>query len=228
MGSTRLPGKSMANLGGKPLIQHVLERVTSAKSLDAVILATTCRSEDEVLRPVAERCHVRFFQGNEQDLVDRHLQAALVEAADIVVRIPGDNPLIHSCEVDRIVAYFRETSVDFASNLQSLWNNGYPDGIGAEVFSISALEWLHCHVEETRHREHVTTYFLEHPERFRTGSCECPRAYRRPEIKLDVNTAPDLEYLRRLLRDTADCEQPLQAPDIVRWYDEAGCYLQRD
>jgi spore coat polysaccharide biosynthesis protein SpsF len=130
--------------------------------------------------------------------------------------------------VDRIVAYFREHAVDFASNLQPRWNNGYPDGIGAEVFSMPSLEWLDRHVDEARHREHVTTYFVEHPDRFKMGSCECPAAYRRPEIKLDVNTARDLEYLRHLLRDTADCEQPLQMPDIVRWYDRTGSHLRRD
>lgn len=228
MGSTRLPGKSMMDLGGKPLIQHVLERAATARTLHAVVLATTQRPEDEVLKPVAERCHARFFQGSSADLIDRHLQAARAEHADIVVRIPGDNPLIHGSEVDRIVAYFQEHAVDFASNLQPRWNNGYPDGIGAEVFSADTLAWLDEHVTAENHREHVTTYFFEDADRFTTGSCECPEAYRRPEIKLDVNTARDLEYLRRLLRDTADCLQPLQMPDIVRWYDEVGRRLTRD
>lgn len=228
MGSTRLPGKSLEDLGGKPLVQHVIERTQLATRLSAIVLATTRRPEDRELIELARRCGVGTFTGSEGDLVDRYFHAAIENDADMVVRIPADNPLIHGSEVDRIVKYFMETSVDFASNLQHLWDNGYPDGIGAEVFAMSTLAWLHREIHESRHREHVTTYFLAHPERFRMGSCQCPPEFRRPEIKLDVNTRRDLEYLRRLFADTATTPQPLQMPAIIRWYDAVGRYCERD
>lgn len=228
MGSARLPGKSMMDLAGKPLVQHVLERSLMAKRLDSVVLATTSDPRDRILCAVARDLGVESFVGSEDDLIDRYYHAGRATAADIVVRIPADNPLIHGTEVDRIVEYFLERSIDFASNLQPRWGNGYPDGIGAEVFAFGTLERLHRQVREPKHREHVTTYFVEHPAEFTMGSCQCPPEFSRPEIKLDVNTLRDLEYVRRLLEDTRQAPQPIRMADIIRWYDEVGRVIPRD
>src|SRR5262245_26656969 len=108
MGSTRLPGKSMMPLDGVPIVQHVLERAAEANLLDAVVLATSHDSRNAPLIEIARQRNFDVFVGSESDLVDRYRGAAESFKADVVVRIPADNPLIHSTEVDRIVEYLLE------------------------------------------------------------------------------------------------------------------------
>ena len=219
MGSTRLPGKSLMPLGGKPLIQNVIERICLAKSLDGVVLATTIKSEDDAIVSLGQELNVSVFRGHSTDLVDRYFQAAKKHKADVVVRIPADNPLIHPEEIDRIVNYFLRSEMDFASNICAYLDNEYPDGLGAEVFSIEKLEEIHLEVLDPRHREHVTTFFRENPDRFRLGTVKCPKEFRRPDIVLDINTKSDYEFIARLFDDLGAEKRLITILDIIPWYD---------
>jgi spore coat polysaccharide biosynthesis protein SpsF len=219
MKSTRLPGKSMMPLAGKPLLQHVLERAKLAQLLDEVVLAIPVNKEDDILVGLAEKIGVKLFRGHPTDLVHRYYHAAKAFNADIVVRIPADNPLIHPSEIDRIIAYYMNEDVDFASNIAPFLGNEYPDGLGAEVFSFKLLEQIYNTVNDTRHREHVTTYFREHPEKFRLGTVKCPAEFRRPDIVLDVNTSQEYEFMVELFEDLSKEGELIHINEIIPWYD---------
>jgi len=220
MGSTRLPGKSLLPLAGRPLLARVLERVLRVKRVDKVLLATTQKSQDDPLAALASEYGVEVFRGSENDLVDRYYQAALASRADVIVRIPADNPAPEPSEVDRIIEYHLENGNDFSSNYPDVLNNGYPDGIGAEVFNFAALKKVWETTADPRNREHPHTNFYEHPELFKIGTIECPAEFRRPDIVLDVNTREEYEFMAALYEYLYPRNPVFSILDIIRWHDQ--------
>jgi len=221
MGSKRLPGKSMADLAGKPLLWHILQRVKRSEQIDEIVLATTTKPEDDVLIDVAKECGISVFRGSEDDLVDRYYEAAKAYRADIVVRICADNPVIEPEEIDRIILYHRKGESDFSSNTHNIDGNGYPDGLGAEVFGFDKLEELWRTTTDPGYREHPHAYFYEHPEQYRIGTVPCPKSFRRPEFKLDVNTPQELEFIRSLYEYWYPRKRDFHITDIIASSDQA-------
>ena len=219
MGSTRRPGKSMADLAGKPLVWHVLDRLKRSRRPDEIVLATTTKPEDDVLVTVANDSGVSSFRGSEMDLVDRYYQAALAHQAAVVVRVCADNPVVEPAEVDRIIEYHKKGKSDFSSNTHNINNNGYPDGLGAEVFGIHSLRKVWEVTKDPRNREHPHSYFYEHPEEFRIGTVPCPIEFSRPELKLDVNTPEELQFLRSIYEYWYPRKPHFHITDIIYWYD---------
>lgn len=206
-------------LADRPLLGHVLQRARRARALDEVVMATTTLPLDDPLVPLAREYGASVFRGHPTDLVDRYYHAALVHGADVVVRIPADNPLIHPREIDRIVEYYLTHDVDFASNITSFLGNEYPDGLGAEVFSMVRMKELFDTVTNPRDREHVTTYFRENPQSFRCGTVPCPPEFRRPDVVLDVNTPEDYAFISRLFAALQRPNALIDITEIIPWYD---------
>ena len=126
MGSKRLPGKSMADLAGKPVLWHVLERVKRSRQVDEIVLATTTKSEDDILVSVTGECRVSTFRGSEDDLVDSYYRAAKAYKTDVVVRICADNPVLEPEELDRIVQYHLNGESDFSSTKPKNYRSNHP------------------------------------------------------------------------------------------------------
>lgn len=219
MGSTRLPGKSLMPLGLHPLLGNVLERAKLASMINEVVLATTALPVDDPIAALGQEFGVAVFRGHPTDLVHRYHHAAIAHKADIVVRIPADNPLIHPSEVDRIIRYFLTANVDFASNLTPFLDNQYPDGLGGEVFSRELLEWEYNEVTDFKYREHVTNFFRENPQRFKLGSVMCPEGFRRPDVILDIDTIADYNFMKRLFDALTRPGKLIHITEIIPWYD---------
>lgn len=164
MGSTRFPNKVMQSILGTPMIELLLGRLSKAKQIDQIVLAT---SEDTRNQPLAEHVRnlgYRVYRGSENDVLDRYYHAAREHRPDLVVRITGDCPLIDPELVDRAISKMKETGVDYVSNTSP---PTYPDGLDTEVFSFAALETAWREAGKTAEREHVTPYIRE-SGRFRT------------------------------------------------------------
>lgn len=219
MGSTRLPGKSMADLAGRPLLAQILQRVQRARRLALIVVATTQKPEDDVVVSVARACGVEVYRGSENDLVDRYYQAARQYRAEVVVRLCADNPVYEPAEIDRIVAFHLLGGSDFSANTHNILGNGYPDGLGAEVFCFSKLEEIRRLTTEPRHREHPHTWFYEHPGQYRIATVPCPAEFRRPELVLDVNTPAELAFLRAIYEYWYPQKPDFHITDIIWWYD---------
>jgi len=168
-GSTRLPGKVLLPLAGRPVLERMLERVARARELDAVIVATTREAADD---SVASLCHalgVPCYRGSSQDLLDRHLCAARLLAADAIVKVPSDCPLIDPRIIDHVVSEWRlqEGALDFLSNLHP---PTHPDGNDVEVMSMATLVAAHAEARRPFEREHTTPFIWDQPERFRVAN----------------------------------------------------------
>jgi len=226
MGSTRLPGKSLMDLAGEPLVGRVLERVLRCNNIDDIVLAIPKTDENDALAELAGQYGVNLYRGSEDDLVDRYYQAAKTFNATIVGRLPADNPVPESCEIDRIIEHHIQSNHVFSSNLSEVYGNGYPDGVGAEMIDFTALEtvWRECRDPELRELVHLNFFnYIEQKqvdERFSVGTIECPEVFRRPEIILDVNTQEQYEFIKQIYEYFYNTNPYFHITDIVNWYDQ--------
>ncbi|NPU97279.1 MAG: glycosyltransferase family protein [Candidatus Omnitrophica bacterium] len=225
MGSTRLPGKSMMPLAGEPLVGRILERVKRCRFVDAIVLAIPNSPQDTVLADLGERHGVAVFRGSENDLLDRYYQAAQWHGAEIVGRLPADNPVPEPEEIDRIAAYHAQGGCDFSSNLAPVFGNNYPDGIGAEMICFSALEQAWRNHHDPDQREHVHLNFFNYKTQqavppFTVGTIPCPAAFARPDLVLDVNTQEQYEFMAALYEYLYPRNPRFHITDVIQWYDQ--------
>ena len=140
MGSKRLPKKSMLDLAGKPMIYRIIERLKKCKLPDEIVLIAS-KKENSIFQKHIKKLKIKIFFGSENNLVERHLQAAKKFNGDIIVRVPGDNCLSEPKEIDKIIKYhISKKERSFTSNLTNIFKSGYPDGLGAEVFDYDTLK----------------------------------------------------------------------------------------
>ncbi len=225
MGSTRLPGKSMMPLAGEPLVYRILERLKKVRNIDILILAIPDTPENDTLEELARRMEVTCFRGSENDLLDRYYQAAKNFNLEIVMRIPADNVAPEATEIEKIVDFYRENNFNFCSNLSQVFHSGYPDGIGAEIFSFKDLEDFWKFQKDPAKREHIHLNFFNYElqqenRRMSVGTLECPLEYRRPDIILDVNTPEQYELMKKMYDDLYKEDRLFTIKDIIKWWDK--------
>lgn len=155
MGSSRLPGKTMMDLGGTPLIGRLISQLSNSRSLDNIVIATSDNASDSVIVEYCETIGVDVFCGSQHDVLSRYVLAADRSNAEIVVRLTGDCPLHSSDTVDQVVEAFFKADVDYACNTSPYTR---PEGQDVEVFSTDILKRADCSAEEGPDREHVTPW----------------------------------------------------------------------
>ncbi len=169
MGSTRLPGKVMMPLAGKPLLLRMYERVAASKLAGNIIVALT---REEIDIPIVQLCkekNINFYRGNSTDLLKRHYESAKIHKADVVIKIPSDCPLVDPQTIDKVIDFYlkNNTKYDFVSNLHP---PSYPDGNDVEVMTMEVLELAEKNAKLPLEREHTTPYFWDNPDKFRIGN----------------------------------------------------------
>jgi spore coat polysaccharide biosynthesis protein SpsF (cytidylyltransferase family) len=164
MGSTRLPGKTMMKISGKPLLFHVIERAKRSKLIEKIIVATTDGKEDDAIEKKSVEYGASVFRGSRDDVLDRYYQAARKYKADVIVRITADDPLKDPEVVDKAIKSFLSGKYDYVNNFSE---PTYPEGLDVEVFSFSALEKAWKEAAKPSEREHVTPYIWGNPRNFR-------------------------------------------------------------
>ena len=227
MGSTRLPGKSMMDLAGAPLVGRILERVKRVKKIDKIVLATTELEKDDVLVELAKQYNVFSFRGSELDLVDRFYKAAKYYNADVVLRLPADNPCPEPEEYNKLISYHIKSGNDFSSNITNFMNNNYPDGIGIEAFSFSSLEYIWQNEKDPYKRDFLAMNYYDYlkdelpkDSKFKVGTIKCNKSIARPDLVLDVNTKEQFDFISKLYKDIYPNNPKFTIYDIIEWYDK--------
>lgn len=167
MGSTRLPGKVLKNLCGQTVLARVVNRTRRAQLLDDVVVATTDQPADDTIVQECGRLSIPCFRGDEADALDRYQRAAQEFAADVIVRITSDCPLIDAELIDATIRALLDQKAAYATNSLVIT---YPRGLDVEVFTDDALASAWREARENYQRTHVTPYLYEHPERFKISS----------------------------------------------------------
>ncbi len=199
MGSSRLPLKVMADIGGMPLIGHVLGRASRAKQVSKVLLATSNEASNDVLEKYCTEHGFACERGSESDVLDRFYQAAKKHGADVVVRLTGDCPLVDPEIIDTVVnAYFSEAADYAANNIVY----SFPDGLDVEVFSMSALAHAWTNASQPSDREHVTPFIRNSPQFKKTSVTSGGEGL--SELRWTVDEPRDLDMIRELYHRTLD------------------------
>jgi len=214
MTSTRLPGKVLMDLEGRPLLERQLERLARCERLDEVVLAVTANPDDDPLAELAARLGLRCHRGSEHDVLDRYAGAARAARAELVVRITSDCPLIDPREVDVVVAELeaRRTTCDYAAN--NLEPRHLPRGLDCEALWRDVLERLERMATSAPAREHVTWFVhAERPQLFAVHAVRRP--FDAADLRWTVDTPDDLAMVRRLYADLGLAERDVPLAEVI-------------
>jgi len=188
MGSTRLPGKVLRPIGDKPLLDHVLGRLSLLAYPVKAVVATSELPQDDVIEQHCLSIDVAVFRGSETDVLDRYFQCARENCFEHVVRLTADNPFTDMEELQRLIELHLAQHNDYTHSFGSM-----PLGVGAEIFTFAALERSALEGHAPNHREHVNEYIQENPDIFRIGVLEVVATKLYPDLRLTVDTEEDYQ-----------------------------------
>ena len=188
LGSTRLPGKVLMPLGGKPMLQNIVERLRRCKKIDEIVVAWPIKDFDRLPKDKWDVSHF-FYQGDENDLIGRFLECAKVCRADWVVRVCSDNPVVEANEIDKLVV-FKDVYPPLLLNSENPERDH--DGFGGEIYSKDTLKWMDETIKLDKYREHPHQFWIEFGGYgyYLYFGHQYPRGFR-----LDVNTPADYKKL---------------------------------
>ena len=195
MGSSRLPGKVMENLGSMPVLGWVVRAARATPGIDETVVATSTGDGDDVIADWCAENGVECHRGSEEDVLSRFAEAAKAAKADAVLRLTADCPLLDPQVCGAIVALFKATGADYTSNVNP---PDWPDGLDCEVFSAKALYEADAEATRSIEREHVTPFIFFNRERYDVRSISCPL----PGMlgnRWTLDRKEDLDFLRALV-----------------------------
>ena len=195
--STRLPGKVLMDIEGKPMLWHVINRLKFSEKLDNIILAIPDTKESDVLEKFVKENNIKYFRGSKEDVLSRYYETAKKFKIDVIVRITSDCPLIDPKIVDLVIQKHLDSETDYTSNTLE---RTFPRGLDVEVFNFKVLEKTQKEARKNYQREHVTPYIYEHPEIFELQHIEAKGKLRRPDLRLTVDTKEDLQLIKEIYR----------------------------
>lgn len=197
MGSSRLPGKVLADVNGHPALTRLLRRLRRCAELDDIVLATSQSRSDDPLERWAAHESVRVHRGSEMDVLARVVDAQRELAADVVVEVTGDCILLDPEVIDLGIRTFRENDCDVVTTVRK---PSFPMGIDVQVFGFRDLEEVADSVTDPAVREHVSLYFYEHPERYRVIHLLAPGRWQGPRYRFQLDYPEDLRFIDAIYR----------------------------
>lgn len=197
MGSSRFPGKVLADINGEPALTRLARRLKSCKTLDDVVLATSVAPADDALESWAKMENVQYYRGSEEDVILRVVEAHRMMGSDIVVEVTGDCTLLDPDLIDMGVRTFFENDCDVVANVSKL---SFPMGEDIQVFRFKDLEVVEQNIKDAAVREHVSLYFYEHPERYRIIHLFAPARWYAPDYRFQLDYPEDHRFITEVYK----------------------------
>ena len=215
MRSTRLPGKVLKPILGRPMLALMIERLRRVQHLDDIVIATTGDISCDPIEDLARLVGVGCYRGSEEDVLDRVLQAARQARADVIVETTGDCPLIDPETTNDVIRTFLRANVDYCSNVLE---RTYPRGMDVQVFPISVLAEVARLTNDPTDHEHVSLYIYSHPERFRLLNVCSNLSSQDAELRLTVDTPEDFELVTRIYEALYPANPLFSLSDILELF----------
>lgn len=213
MSSSRLPGKVMKKICGRPMLQWVVQRARRASCINQLAVAITTDSADDILESYCREHAIEVFRGSPADVLDRFVQAGRKLFADVIVRLTADCPLIDPGVIEQTFHAFTESNVDFAANrLPPPYKRTFPIGLDVEIVAMAALEKAWREAAELYQREHVMPYIYQHPDLFKTRIIDHAQDY--GMYRWTVDTAEDLLFIRTIA-EKKSCQMDFGWLDVI-------------
>lgn len=216
MTSTRLPGKSLMPLAGKPVLERLIERLRRSRLIDDVVVATTTNAPDDAIVELCERLDCHYWRGSEDDVLLRVLEAAEAYQADIIVETCGDSPLTDWRQIDRMLELFFENSYDFISNNLE---PSFPIGFDVRIFPTAILAEVERTSQDPYDRENVSPYIYTHPEKYTLGKLVAEGRMRRRDIRLTLDHKEDYDLLNTVFEKLLPTNPDFSAEDVISLFE---------
>lgn len=211
MGSSRLPGKILKPLGNSVVLDYVVRRCQQVKGVHDVIVATTTLEKDDAVEAWCESRGVNCFRGSEEDVLSRYYECAKLYNLDYVIRVTADCPFVDYDMASAVVKVMKKQPADYVKIVGDL-----PRGLTVEMFSFSALTYIHTHGKKPYHREHVTYYAYENQEEFDVTTYEAPISLQHPELRITLDTEEDY-VLCQTIAEAFPNEPLVSSQDVVQF-----------
>jgi spore coat polysaccharide biosynthesis protein SpsF len=213
MTSSRLPGKVLLQAAGKPMLEHLVNRLKAVPSLYGIVLTTTVNKTDEVLVDFSKKIGIGCYRGSEDDVMTRVIGAAESAGADIVVEITGDCPIIDPQIVEQTIRVFNANNADYVSNGHI---RSYPDGMDTQVFRLKTLVRSAAMTDDEMDHEHVTMHIRNHPDLFSQIHLVAPPELHWPELGLTLDEPRDYELLKTIIEHFEPDNALFSCRDVIK------------
>lgn len=192
MESTRLPKKVLMDVGGKPLIEFLINRLNELDNIN-IIVATTKQKADDKITELCTSINIPYFRGSSENVLKRYIECARKFNVEIIIRICSDSPFVDPAGIFNLLeTYNKNPTADLIHNKHK---HGYPFGTGAELVTLNALEIAQKCASKNHQKEHVLPYILENPKQFKIIRVDAPTHLIRPNYFLAVDYQEDLELI---------------------------------
>lgn len=215
MNSNRLPGKVMLNISGKPIVQHIFDRLNYCKKLQSIVISTGPYQQNSVLCDYAKKKCIPIFTGKETDLIDRIYNTALKYDATAIVRITADCPLVDPEIVDKLITIFEKdpTNFDLVTNCLK---NTFPHGLDVEVYSFNVIERLWNQINDPEYREWFSLHIRNNSKDFKIYNFE--NSVNLSNIRLTVDYKEDLELINKMFKNSNS--ELLHLDEIIKLFEK--------
>lgn len=199
---------------GKPMLEHMLERISRSQTLDKIVVATTTTKIDDEIEKLCKRLNFQCIRGSEDDVLSRYELASQISGAKTVVRLCGDSPLLDSNTIDEVVGTYLRDGYDYVNNLTPLPRT-FPDGTGVEVFSSNLLREINLDAKKPSEREHVTSYIWQRPQKYKIHRVDHKEDLSNFRFNLDYKE--DFEFIKIIYENLYNNNHNFSMLGVVEW-----------
>jgi len=217
MDSSRLPGKVLMKIQGKPILEHVVDFLRFSKLTDIIIVATTDLPADDKIEELSNYIDIDCYRGSSNDVLGRYYECSKSFKADVITRITADNPLLDPTIIDEAIHICKETGCDYVTNLI---NPTYPVGYSIEVLTFSILKKIHETQNDTRSREHVTYHMRQNPNLYNIKEIFAPPDLIRPHWRLTVDYEEDFRLISKIFSNLYRPHSFIKYSSLVEFLDK--------
>ena len=229
MGSSRFPGKTLADLHGKPMLERLVERLQCSKYVQNIIVATTDLEEDSAIEDWCTKNNFYCYRGSSKDVLGRMNEAGKYFNCSTIIEILGDNPLVHSSLVDAAVNLYRNNDLEYVGTLTKEYlkidsmQKYFPIGIRVKVYSLGTLRKCNKLANSNYFREHGTSFIAKNLDKFRFGFIDASGKFSncfRSDLTFAVNQKKNLDLIRRIYKKCYDFNPNFGIEKAIRAFDE--------
>lgn len=214
MASTRLPGKVMMESCGKPMLEHIVERLRRVQKIHDIVFATTTNAAEDCIEMLSQRLGVGCFRGAEEDVLSRVLQTSKAYGGDVIVEITGDCPLIDPDITSQTLDLYLYNDCDCAFNDLT---PAFPLGMNVGIFSTELLEVADREGQTQPDREHVSWFFMRNPSRFRLLTLPAPPRLHWPDLRLTLDEPDDYKMINAVFQALYPVNPEFTLSDIIEF-----------
>lgn len=191
--STRFPNKIFAEIDGKPLLWHVVNRLRYSQLIDDIVVATTTNFKDDIVEDWCRKEAIKYFRGSEDNVLNRYYEASMAFSSDVIVRITADDPFKEPKVIDKVIRKLLDEKFDLVTNN---FPPSFPEGLDCEAFTFDVLQTMeHC-AQNHFEREHVTQYAYHNSDKFKIGNVTSDRNL--SHLRWTIDSEEDYEMVKAI------------------------------